>query len=87
MRLTSKLWIGIGVLALLTPLGVILPRLFKAGPAWGEWELFPKFWKAPIPDYTSHSWLGYIFSAIIGIIVVAIFIFLLGKLLTNKDEK
>src|SRR5208283_1467013 len=38
MTVTKKLWIGIGVLILLTPLGLILPDYFKAGDAWGEWE-------------------------------------------------
>ena len=38
MTLTKKLWIGIGVLIILTPLGLILPDYFKAGDAWGEWE-------------------------------------------------
>ncbi len=61
------LWIGIGILALLTPLGIFLPKLFKAGAAWGEWgpeELkklvgfvpdgirrLGELWKAPLPDY------------------------------------
>ena len=63
----KKLWIGLLILSLLTPLGVILPEKFKAGGAWGEWgpaELekligyVPKgikrltdLWKAPVPDY------------------------------------
>jgi len=63
----KKLWIGLVVLALLSPVGVILPSLFKAGGAWGEWgpeELekligyVPKglkhlsgLWKAPVPEY------------------------------------
>lgn len=38
MTITKKLWIGIGVLIILTPLGLILPDYFKAGDAWGEWE-------------------------------------------------
>lgn len=54
-------------MALLTPLGILLPKKFKAEGAWGEWgkeELetllgyVPKelakladLWKAPIPDY------------------------------------
>src|SRR5208283_1960302 len=38
MTVTKKLWIGIGVLIILTPLGLILPDYFKAGDAWGEWE-------------------------------------------------
>ena len=64
----KKLWIGLLILTLLTPLGIILPEIFKAGGAWGEWgpeELekligyVPKglkrladLWKAPVPDYS-----------------------------------
>jgi cobalt/nickel transport protein len=67
MTVTKKLWIGIGILALLSPLGVIVPKLFGAGGAWGEWGVdeFKKFsgfvpegmkriaqiWKAPLPAY------------------------------------
>jgi hypothetical protein len=63
----KRLWIGLFILALLTPLGVILPEKFNAGDAWGEWgpETLEKLlgyvpdglkrladlWKAPIPDY------------------------------------
>jgi cobalt/nickel transport protein len=39
MTITKKLWIGIGILALLSPLGLILPALFGAGGAWGEWGI------------------------------------------------
>ncbi len=62
-----KLWIGLFVMALLTPLGVILPRIFDAGAAWGEWGLdaleqllgytpeglkkWSHLWKAPVPNY------------------------------------
>ncbi len=64
----KALWIGIGILALLTPLGIFLPRLLNAGAAWGEWgpeELrklvgfvpegirrLGELWKAPLPDYS-----------------------------------
>jgi cobalt/nickel transport protein len=67
MTITKKLWIGIGVLILLSPFGVILPSLFKAEGAWGEWGLdkiekaagfvpegmkrIAEIWKAPLPDY------------------------------------
>lgn len=67
MKITTKLWIGILLLTLLSPLGLILPEYFKAGSAWGEWDIFElnnlvgyipeglvklaTFWKAPIPDY------------------------------------
>ncbi len=63
----KNLWIGLLILTLLTPLGVILPEKFKAGGAWGEWgpeELekligyvpaglrkLADLWKAPVPDY------------------------------------
>ncbi len=67
MTTPKKLWIGIGILALLSPLGLILPSLFGAGGAWGEWgaEEFHKLigyvpegmhklarlWKSPLKDY------------------------------------
>ncbi len=67
MTMTKKLWIGIGVLIVLSPLGVILPNWFGAGGAWGEWGLdeiakeagfipegmkrLAELWKAPLPDY------------------------------------
>ena len=67
MKTVTKLWIGIGALALLSPLGIFLPDRFKAGSAWGEWgtdefdgligyipkglEKLSSFWKAPLPDY------------------------------------
>jgi cobalt/nickel transport protein len=66
-RSQKKLWIGLLILALLTPLGVILPEKFKAGGAWGEWgpeelkkligyvpeglKRLADLWKAPVPDY------------------------------------
>jgi cobalt/nickel transport protein len=67
MTTTRKLWIGLLVLALLTPLGVLLPQWFGAGSAWGEWgademkdlvgyvpqqlERLGSLWHAPLPDY------------------------------------
>jgi cobalt/nickel transport protein len=67
MKTTTKLWIGIGVLAALSPLGLYLPEIFKAGSAWGEWgadelggligylpkglEKLSSLWSAPLPDY------------------------------------
>ncbi len=72
MRLTRKLWIGIFIVALLSPLGYLLPELLKAGAAWGEWGIeelrslvgyIPQrlakldgLWKAPIPDYIFKGW-------------------------------
>ena len=67
MTTVKKLWIGIAVLALLSPLGLIVPSLLGAGGAWGEWgaEEFKKMvgyvpdgmrrladlWKSPLKDY------------------------------------
>ena len=72
MKLTTKFWIGIMVLIVLSPLGLILPEHFKAGSAWGEWgademqklvgyipkglEKLSSFWKAPMPDYAFKGW-------------------------------
>ncbi len=67
MTPVTKLWIAICILALLSPIGVIVPRLLGAGGAWGEWGLdevekiagfvpegmrrLAEKWKAPMPDY------------------------------------
>lgn len=72
MKLTSKLWLGIALLVLLSPLGLILPEHFKAGEAWGEWgidsikelagyvpkglEKLSSLWRAPVPDYAFRGW-------------------------------
>jgi hypothetical protein len=67
MKTSTKLWIGLGILAVASPLGLYLPAKFKAGGAWGEWEgnelghlvgFVPRgfrnlatLWHAPLPDY------------------------------------
>lgn len=67
-----KLWIGIGTLIVLAPLGLILPDLFKAGGAWGEWgaeeikgivgyvpkglKHISEYWSAPFSGYTFAGW-------------------------------
>jgi len=72
MKITTKLWIGLAILILLSPLGLILPEHFKAGSAWGEWgademqdlvgyipqglEKLASIWKAPMPDYAFSGW-------------------------------
>jgi cobalt/nickel transport protein len=66
-RFQKRLCIGLLIMALLTPLGILLPEKFKAEEAWGEWgaeklekvlgyvpeglKKLADFWKAPIPDY------------------------------------
>lgn len=67
MNMTKKLWMGIGLLALISPLGIVVPKWFGAGGAWGEWGLdeiekvagfvpegmkrLTERWKAPLPGY------------------------------------
>jgi hypothetical protein len=72
MKITTKFMIGLGVLIMLSPLGLIIPDHFKAGDAWGEWnadkfkeligyvpnglEKLSGLWKAPFPDYSFKGW-------------------------------
>lgn len=72
MKIAAKLWIGLAILIILSPLGLILPEHFKAGAAWGEWgadeihklvgyiprglEKLSSVWNAPIPDYAPKGW-------------------------------
>ena len=72
MKTTTKLGIGVGILAVLSPIGLILPALFKAGSAWGEWgsneikgligyipnglEKLTSLWTAIFPDYSFSGW-------------------------------
>jgi hypothetical protein len=72
MSTIKKLWIGLGVLVILSPIGLILPDRFKAGSAWGEWGIdemqdlvgyipqglkkLSSLWDAPLPDYAFKGW-------------------------------
>lgn len=72
MKLITKFWIGIAILIVLSPLGLIIPEHFKAGSAWGEWSVdeiqrlagyiprglskLSSLWNAPIPDYAFKGW-------------------------------
>ena len=94
MSLTKKLWIGMAVLIVLTPLGLILPDYFKAGGAWGEKKI-SNLWNAPLPDYSFKGWEGkgmphlcfsYIIAAIVGIAVISGVVFLLGKFLSRNND-
>ncbi len=67
VKTLKKLWIAIGIIILLSPLGLIVPALLGAGGAWGEWgaQEFKKLigyipegmqrlahiWKSPLRDY------------------------------------
>ena len=72
MKLITKFWIGILILVILSPLGLLIPAYFKADSAWGEWGAdqmrgligyipsklakLSGFWNAPIPDYAFKGW-------------------------------
>lgn len=111
MKITAKFIIGLGVLILLSPLGLIIPDHFKTRDAWGEWgadkfkelagyvpnglEKLSSFWKAPFPDYSFKGWeekgltwlsLAYIFSALLGVVIIFLAVMLIGKLLVKKGE-
>ena len=111
MKETKKLWLGIAILILISPLGLIFPEIFKSGPAWGEWSLeeiekmlgfipagikkFSDFWSAPVPDYNLKSWegqgfakssLGYILSGALGVGVIVLVSFFMGKILIKKKK-
>ena len=111
MKLTTKLWIGLGVFMLLSPLGLILPDHFKAGSAWGEWgademeklvgyvprgmKHLSELWSAPMPDYAFKGWeekglthlsFAYILSAILGVALIALVTWVIGKYLVKKGE-
>ena len=85
---TKKLWIGIGILILLSPLGIIIPKMLGAGGAWGEWGLdeigksvgfvpegmkrIGEIWKAPLSDYGLPGQGGGLAGKSIGYLVAAI---------------
>ena len=94
MKTTAKLWIGILVLAIISPLGLILAEYFKAGPGFGESKILV-LWKAPMPDYSFsclaekgllHLSLAYIISAIVGIVITVLVVFAIGRKLTKKGS-
>lgn len=73
-KLQKKILIILLILCLITPVGILLPMVFNAGDAWGEWSAqtvkelvgyiphgLAKYygsWKAPLTDYTISSGHG-----------------------------
>jgi hypothetical protein len=74
MTATKRLWWAILLLAVLSPIGLILPHIFQSGPGWGEWGVeeiermfgfvpeglkrIAEIWSAPVPDYNLRGWEG-----------------------------
>ena len=95
------LWGVLGVLILLTPIGVLAP-----GTAWGEWsseqitarigyvptgfEKLGSLWKAAMPDYAtpgvSNAMLGYLIAAVVGTALVVGITWGVGALLARRRE-
>ncbi|NMC79461.1 MAG: cobalt transporter CbiM [Chloroflexi bacterium] len=96
------LWIGLAVLIVIAPIGLLAP-----GTAWGEWgaeeltslglTFIPKgleqlsgFWSAPLPDYDvpalGNANLAYILSALVGILITVLIVWLFSTLVTRKPK-
>jgi cobalt/nickel transport system permease protein len=96
------LWIGLAVLIVIAPIGLLAP-----GTAWGEWgaeeltslglTFIPKgleqlsgFWSAPLPDYDvpalGNANLAYILSALVGILITVLIVWLFSMLVTRKPK-
>ncbi len=101
MKGINKLWLGLGMLALLSPLG-----LLASGTAWGEWGAgefshllgyvpqglakFARLWSAPLSDYTVPGLgdiPGYILSAVIGMALIYLITWGLGRLIFTRRGK
>lgn len=101
-RKREMLWVGLAVLAALSPLG-----LLASGDAWGEWgtetiqekvgyvpsrlsTIEEKGWKGfnLLPDYLSdRGKAAYILAAVVGIALISLTLFVLGWLLTRKANE
>jgi cobalt/nickel transport system permease protein len=96
------LWIGLAILVVASPLGLLAP-----GTAWGEWgakeltnlgfssvpvglERLSGIWGAPLAGYDLPALgnvnLGYILSALLGIIVTTLVVWLFLMLLTSRSR-
>ena len=98
IALWPKKWL-IAMIALIiaTPLGILI--VWNYGDAWGEWgevgQWVPQqFWSAPLPDYNFTGWdsqtmasLGYIISAIVGIVAIVIVTYLLYLAVGKRGQQ
>jgi cobalt/nickel transport protein len=66
-KLQKRILLVLLLLCIITPMGILLPMLFNAGDAWGEWSAktlkdligyvpqglakYDELWNAPLPDY------------------------------------
>ncbi len=70
-KLQKKILFILLILCIITPIGILLPMVFDAGDAWGEWSAqtlydmigyvpqglakYSDVWDAPLTDYTMNS--------------------------------
>ena len=93
------LWAGLGALILLTPIGVLASGTAwgewsteevqtRIGYVPSGFEKVGALWKSVMPDYTtpgvSNTVLGYLISAVVGVIVVVLVAWGAGALLTRR---
>jgi hypothetical protein len=100
MKSFAKLFIGLIVLGLLVPIG-----LLASGTAWGEWgketfiqligyipkglERFSDIWHAPFHDYSvkgAGDHIGYILSAFGGMALVLLITWCVGRILVRRNN-
>jgi len=100
MKNLTKLYIGLFILCILAPIG-----LLASGTAWGEWgkeafiemigyipkglDRFSDFWHAPFSDYAlkgTGEYISYIISAFLGVLLVVLSTWFIGKFLARKKD-
>jgi hypothetical protein len=100
LRAHWRLWAALGILILLTPVGLI-----ATGPAWGEWttgemkgqigfvpgglSALTDLWQAPLSGYAAGgppSAVAYILSALVGVILTAGIAWALTKWLASREQ-
>lgn len=98
---TRSLWVGLAILVVLSPLG-----LLAAGTAWGEWapeqlrglagfvpegfQALSGLWGAPLSAYSIPGLdpvLGYALSATVGMVLVVLAIWVVGTALGRRPAK
>ncbi len=103
MQKLRWLWVGLAVLIVASPLGLLAP-----GTAWGEWgteqlrqrglQAVPaglgrlsSLWGAPLARYDlpalGNANLGYLLSAVLGIAIIALVVWLFTALVTSGSKK
>jgi len=106
MNTIKKLWLGLAILIVLTPLG-----LLARGTAWGEWgseelqqmlgyvpegiakgemlysAVFSGYALPGLGDSFIHSAIGYVFSAAVGIGIIVLVMYGLGRILLGNEQE